>query len=174
MRSLLGRYRFTREEAYRRRIRAILRKKNSVSLAQLGKDNLLPRFVFLSPDWRDHVNSTARTSPRPARLEDLRLALVYLNALILDNIVIPNSGVDFGMQLLIEVAHIELISNEGLPFNVDATLAVCDGLILISTANELSVRTDEHYWVDRVLWYTERKRTMITPWNRTGKREGIW
>ena len=87
-------YKFTLEESYRRRIRALLRNKDTISLAHLGKDRLLPRFVLLSPGWREHVNSTARTSPRPARLEDLRLALVYLNALVLDNLVIPNPGVD--------------------------------------------------------------------------------
>ena len=166
-------YKFTLEESYRRRIRALLRNKDTISLAHLGKDRLLPRFVLLSPGWREHVNSTARISPRPARLEDLRLALVYLNALVLDNLVIPNPGVDLERQLLIEVANIELVSSEGLPFNVDATLTACDGLFLVSTGNEFSVRNDENYWVDRVLWYTERKRTTITSGSQTGKREGI-
>jgi hypothetical protein len=56
---------------------------------------------------------------------------------------------------------IEMISCEGIPFDVPSLMCVCDGVIILVHQEELPVSSDEEFLVDCVLWHVERKRTTI-------------
>jgi hypothetical protein len=163
-------FRFTREEHYRRRIRAVLRAENTVTMQDMGEDTLLPHFVSISEDWREIIEATTRSGDKELRKQDIQLSLLFLNSVVLQNLIIPNVGVDFRRQLLIDSTGLEWVTSSGEA--LDLTLVMCSyaGRILCASKEEIPFVATDEYLVDRILFRVEKAN--YNQWRRPRKGTG--